>query len=202
MRHRKTRDRIHDQHNVHALVAKKLGNCGCRVSRARTHQRRLIGGRHHHYRARQSLASEIFVDKVKHFATTFANQGDHINIGSHVAGNHAQQRAFPDAATGEDADPLAAPHGEQGIDRPYAGFKNLLNPGAGKRIKRLCLQLIMRLQWRQRFTVKRLTERIDDPAQQFLADLNLDRTAGGNHFAAEPNAAQLAIGHQTVLFHL
>ena len=104
--HGKARDRVHQAKHVLVLVAEIFRN-GEREKRGlAAHQCRLIGGRHHHDRALETLLAEVILQKLLHLAATFADKADHRNVGVHVAGKHRQQHRFADAGAGEDAEPL------------------------------------------------------------------------------------------------
>jgi hypothetical protein len=65
------------------------------------------------------LLAEAVLDELAHFASALADECNHIHFGGGVAGNHAHQGAFADAAAREDADTLSVGAGEQGVDGAY-----------------------------------------------------------------------------------
>jgi hypothetical protein len=64
---------------------------------------------------------EVFFEELAHFAAAFADEGDDVDIGLGLAGDHAEEGGLADAAAGEDAEALAAAAGGEGVDGFDAG---------------------------------------------------------------------------------
>ena len=131
LRLREARQRIHDQQDVAAAVAKVFRYRGRQPGAVQPHQRRVVGGGRHDDRARQALASENPFDEFLHFPPALTDQPDDDDVGRGVAGHHAQQHALADAAAGKQADTLAAADGQQAVDRPDADVERLRDRRAG-----------------------------------------------------------------------
>ena len=118
--HGKARQRIEHQQHVLALRGKELRNGGRGQRRPHAQQRRLIGGRNHHHRARPALFAQRVFKKLAHLAAALAHQAHHRHIGFGVARHHADQRALAHARPAEDAHALPAAHGQQRIEHANA----------------------------------------------------------------------------------
>ena len=57
---------------------------------------------------------EVVLDELAHLAAALADEGDHVDVGVGVAGDHAEEGGLADAGAGEDADALAACPGGSG----------------------------------------------------------------------------------------
>ena len=75
-------------------------------------------------RARPSAPSESR-KKLAHLATALTHQSHHRHLGLGVARHHADQRALAHTRAAKDAHALAAPHGQQRIDRANACAQRL-----------------------------------------------------------------------------
>jgi hypothetical protein len=124
LRHCKACDRVHDQQHVIAPVSEVFRNRGGGVGGARAHQRRLVRGRRHDDRALQARRAQVLLDELEHLAAALSDQRDDVDVGLHVARDHAQQGALAHAAAGENADPLSAPYRQQAVDALDAGFQH------------------------------------------------------------------------------
>src|SRR5438552_618030 len=131
---------------------------------------RLIGSCDDNNRAAQAFRPEALLDEFEHFATALADQCDHIDVRFHVARDHSQQRAFADAAAGEDADALSAADGQHCIDRFDSGLEDAAYARSGEWIQRLLEQAVILGEHRHRLAVERTAERIDYAPKQFVAD--------------------------------
>lgn len=72
------------------------------------------------------LAEALFEERTD-FATTFADQCDDVEIGGCLFGDLAQQGALSDAATGEQANPLAHSDRQQAVDDPLPGDEGTMD---------------------------------------------------------------------------
>jgi hypothetical protein len=95
--HGEASDRVHHQRDVLAAGTKVFGNRGGNPGALQSLQRRLVRGRDHNHRAGQPISSEVVCDELLDLAATLTNQGDDVDVGFTVAGDHAQQRALADA---------------------------------------------------------------------------------------------------------
>ena len=91
------------------------------------HQRRRIGRRRHHHRARQANFPQNIIDKIFYLAPTLPNQPHHHDIGSSVACHHAQQNTFTNTATRKQAQSLPAPDAQQRVDRTHTDIQGGIN---------------------------------------------------------------------------
>jgi hypothetical protein len=121
------RERIHDQQDVLALVAKVLRNRRRAPRAVEPHQRRIVRRRRDNNRPLQTLRPKNALDELLHFAATLADQPDDDDVGARVARHHPQQHALADAAAREQADTLAATDSQQRIDGPHADVERLLD---------------------------------------------------------------------------
>src|SRR5688572_33472653 len=80
------------------------------------------------------LGPEDALDEFLHFAASLADEADddHVRIG--VAGHHPEQHALADAASGEEADALAASDGEERVDRANTHVQRLGDRLAQERV--------------------------------------------------------------------
>ena len=83
---------------------------------------------------------QIFFEEFAHFAAAFADEGDDVDVGLGLAGDHAQQGGFADAAAGEDAEALAAAAGNKSVDGLDAGLEGLADALALEGMGRLEIQ--------------------------------------------------------------
>ena len=77
------------------------------------------------------------LDEFLHLAAALADQADHDHVGAGVARHHAEQHALADAGAGEQAHALAAPDGQQRVDRAHAHIQYLIDRFSIERIQRL-----------------------------------------------------------------
>ena len=78
------------------MICKIFRYSGGNVGASHSYQRRLIRGGNNHDRFLQTLLLKILFNELSQFATAFADQCYHVNVGFRVAGDHAQQCRFPD----------------------------------------------------------------------------------------------------------
>ena len=135
LRHGEARDRVHHQHHVGALVAEVLGDRGRGERRLDAHQRRLVGRRDDHDRARQAVA-EVALDELAHLAAALADQA--ITLTSAVV-ERAIMPSSDDLPTPEPAKMprrWPRPHGHERVERAHAERQRSLDPRALQRVGR------------------------------------------------------------------
>ncbi len=54
--------------------------------------------------------------KLAHFSSPLADEGDHVDIGDRIAGDHPEQRRFSDARSGENAHALPFSDRQNAVD--------------------------------------------------------------------------------------
>src|ERR1700728_3859782 len=100
----------------------------------------MVGGSRHHDRARAVLRTEDALDEFFHLTTALADQSDDNHFRARVAGHHAEENALADAAAREQADALAAAHGEHRVDSSNADIERLGNRLTRQRVDRFAGQ--------------------------------------------------------------
>ena len=134
-------DRVHEQQDVAALVAERLGDAGGHERRLEADQRRLVGGGDDDDRARHALGAEVLLEELADLAATLPDEADDPDVGVGAAGDLGQQAGLADAGAGEDAQALALAAGDEGVERADAEGEGLVDPGAGERVRRLAGQV-------------------------------------------------------------
>lgn len=76
----------------------------------------LVGGCHHQNRPAHALRPQVLFHELHYFAAALAHQGDDVDVGFDVLGNHAHEGTLAHAGTGEDADSLALADGEHAVN--------------------------------------------------------------------------------------
>ncbi len=137
LRPRQACDRVHGKHHVLALVAEILGDGGGDERALEAEDGRLVGSGDDDDRPSQTLLAQVAFDELADFAAALADEGDDVDVGGGVAGDHGEQRALPHARAGEDADALALAAGEQAVDAAGAEGEGLRNPLATERMRRV-----------------------------------------------------------------
>ena len=192
LRHRVARQRIHQQQHVLAAVAEVLGDHGRVVGALHAHQRRRVGRRGDDDRAADAFLAEDVLDEFLDLAAALADQADDDHVGGGVARHHAEQHALAHAGAGEQADALAAADGQHRVDRAHAGVERRAHRVAVHRVDRPARQrLVVHLRERA-LAVHRLALRIDDAAEQAVADRQVQRAVDG----APPRMARGAELHR------
>ena len=126
--HRDAGQRVHHQHHVRALVAERLRDAGGDEGGAQAHDRGLVRGRDDHDRAREALGAEVVLEELAHLAAALPHQRDHRDLGLGAARDHRQQRRLADARAGEQAEPLTAPDGDEGVQHAHAQAERGVDP--------------------------------------------------------------------------
>ena len=109
-----------------------LSDRSCGQCSANPEQRRLIGSGNNDDRATKPLGAEN-LKKFSHFASAFAHQRQHGHIRGCSPGHHADQRAFADAASAEDANALPSSASKERIDCADTAAQRLTNRNPLKR---------------------------------------------------------------------
>ncbi len=130
--HGQARQTIAHEQNMQAAAAKRVGDGQRQLGGTDAHEGRIIAGGHHDHRLLQAGAEAIF-DKGFDFTAALANQGDDVDLRIGPLGDFTEQRAFADAAAGENADALATPQGQETIDGTHIGGKDLAHARAPQR---------------------------------------------------------------------
>ena len=152
-----------------AAVAEMLGHRG-RVGRAlHAQQRRRIGRRGDDHAAAQAFLAQDVLDEFLHFAAALADQADDDDVRLRVAGHHAQQHRLADAGAGEQAQALAAAHGQQRIDRAHAGVQRAADRVAVHRVDGAAHHRFVAHVHQRAAAVQRMALRVDDAPQQAVA---------------------------------
>ncbi|MCY1281642.1 hypothetical protein D9M70_304540 [compost metagenome] len=135
-------------------------------------------------------------EELLHLAATLADQPDHHDIGLGLPGDHAQQHALADAATGEQADALALADGEHGVDGAHADVQRLLHRAALERVdgRQLGGQRVAAAELAE--VVERLAEAVDHPAEPGLVDLQARLVARREYPRAGHQPDRLLERHQ------
>ena len=117
-----------------ATGAEIFGNGGGRETGSDAEQRILVGGGDDDHRTAAAFFAER-VEQFSHFAPAFANQSEDGKVGRGVAGHHADECAFPDAASAKNADALAASASKKGVNSADAASERIADGSAfqGKR---------------------------------------------------------------------
>lgn len=118
------------------------------------------------------------------FADAFANSSKEAEAGSadsHVVHQFHHQHSFSDTGTADNSNFAAFNKRTEKINCFDAGFQNFRFGYFKCRVGRRLLKDIPALKflrWRRRLTVNRLTEGIEHPADNFIANRNLDTVPG------------------------
>jgi len=134
--HRVTRERVHQQQHMLALVAEIFGERGGVSGALHAQQRRDVGRRGDDDRTREPVFAEDLLDEFLHFAAPLADEADHDDFGTRVARHLAEQHRFTDARAGEQTHALTASDGEQSVDRTHAYVEHPVDRFALQRVDR------------------------------------------------------------------
>ena len=126
LRHRETGNRIDDQQDVLALISKIFGDGVSSVDGVSSHQGGLIRRGYQHHRALSPFDTQCLLKKIAYFSATFTDHSDNDDIRTYVTGHHSQQRAFPDATPGKNANALSLGKGQYTINRSDTCFKGFV----------------------------------------------------------------------------
>src|SRR5207248_10363866 len=166
------------------------------IGRLPAHQGRLVGGRHHHHRPCEAVLAEVVLQKFLHLPAALADKADHADVGIDIARQHRQQDRLADAGTGEDAEPLAAAAGQEGIERADAEIKRETDALARMRRRRRVAERHRRAALRQRpLAVDRLAHRVEDPAEPGRRRPHLARGVGNDSTTAAPHSFEACERH-------
>ena len=109
-------DRISQEDDAAALVAKMLCHGHRRPGAAAAGQRRLVRCGGDDDRPRQPLGPQRFLDELTQLAPAFTDQRNHRHVRFEAFGEMAQKAGFPDAGPGEQSDPLSVHDREEGVE--------------------------------------------------------------------------------------
>src|SRR5690606_21324969 len=115
------------------------------------------------------------LDELLDLATALADQRHHPHVTLGIATDHAEQRALADARAGEDAEPLAAPAGDEAVDGAHAGRQRVLDRDAAERAGRRAAQARLVAAAERAEVVQRPTQAVDHPPQEFRTDRHAER---------------------------
>ena len=147
-----------------------IGNGDGCLGGTNAHQGRLVAGGQHHHRLFQARLAQAVVEEGTHLTAPFSDQGDDIDVGLAALGNLSQERAFADAAAGEDADALAPTQGQQSINGALAGDERLADTGPFHGRRRFASQGRHLEVLQGAPSIDRSAQPVDGPSQQALPD--------------------------------
>jgi hypothetical protein len=75
-----SRQRIHHEQHVFALITEILGNSGGNICTTHTNERRLVRRGYHHNGFPHPLLPQVTLNEFSHFSAPFTDQGDDIHI--------------------------------------------------------------------------------------------------------------------------
>ncbi len=157
-------------------------------------QRILIGGGDDD----DGTASPFFaerVEKFSHFASTLADQAEDGEVGAGVAGHHADERAFADAAAAKNADALAASAGEEGVYGANAAPERIADHGALKGKRGFAIESIAFAANRSGPPIDRISGAIEHAAEQLFTQAQRRPPSPNHHLVAITYAGGAAQGH-------
>ncbi len=194
LRHGETGERIDDQQNVLAAGAEIFGDGRGGESGADAEQRVLVGSGDDDDGTAAAFFAER-VEKFSDFAAAFADQAEDGEVGAGVAGHHADERAFADAAAAKDADALAASAGKESVDGANAAAERLADQGAFEGERSFAIERITLAADGSGKAVNRISSAIEHAAEQLFAEAQR-RTPSPNHdLVAIADAGGTAQGH-------
>jgi hypothetical protein len=187
--HGKSGHRVHHQQHALALVAEMLGDGRGGKGGLDAEQGRLIAGGADHDAFGHALFAQLAGDEFAHFAASLADEGDDVDVGQAVPGDHAQQGAFADSGAGEDAHALAFAHGEHAVNGADSGGEGALDEGAVQRGRRGGHKAAA-------LPAVRFGQAVQHAAQKLVADGHAEAGFAAADQAARTHALHLAEGHQ------
>src|SRR6185437_3390097 len=133
----------------------------------------------------ESVGTERALDEFLNFTAAFADQPDHDDVRAGIARHHAEEHALADAGAGEQAEPGAAPDGEQRVDRAHADIERRVDQGALHRIDRAAEQGHAFLATEPALAVDGHAGAVDHPPKHLRPDRDLDRAPDRRHARAD-----------------
>jgi hypothetical protein len=158
----KTGYRIGQQQHVAASIPEVLGHRHRGPGGTPANQRRLIGGGGDHDRARHALGAEHPFGELTQLPAAFADQCDNHDVGMDAACEPGEQHRLADAGAGEQAESLTPHQRQQCVERRQPGIEPLPHRLAPRCWRGRCPQGPWLRAARQRSSVKRSAEGIDD----------------------------------------
>ena len=193
--HAEPGQRVHHQQHVAVPVAEPLGDAGGGGGGTEAHQRRLIGGGDDDDRPGETLGAEVALDELPDLAATFADHGDHVDVGRRVAGDHAEQRRLADAGTGEHTDALSAAERGERVPRPDTGRQRSVDAGAAQRVGWLAFGRDALDDAERRAVVDRDAHAVQHTAEQGVADRHADRVVVDVDACPDADATEVTERH-------
>ena len=175
--HGKARERVEDEQDVFALRGEVFSYAGCGQRGAHAQERRLVRGGDEDDGAAAAFGPQTLFEEFADFATTLANQANDDDFSVAVAGHHANERAFAHTRAAEDADALAAAHGEQAVDGTDARAERGADRDAVERLRSRTIERNSRAQSRTRTSVHGLAESVEHASDECVADFKLRHCA-------------------------
>jgi len=147
---------------------------------ARSRQRRVVGRGGDDDRPLQTLRTEIVLDETAHFASPLSHERNDDDVRRRAARQHAEQCALADTRTAEEPDALPAAAGEQRVDGADTTGQRRHDRIAFHRVQRRRMDRIETGGRHGTEAVERLSQGVDDAAEQLRADADITRTASGD----------------------
>ncbi len=113
-------DRIDDEQDPVAAVAKIFGDARRRLWREAAHRGALVAGRDDRDGAGAVVGQRV-VEELAHLAPALADERRSPPCRNPASREHREQGRLADAGAGEDSDPLAGAKRREEVDDPYAG---------------------------------------------------------------------------------
>ncbi len=195
-RHGHASHRVHHQQDIFALIAEVLGNGGRHQRTGGSHYGGLVARGNDDDTSLEPFGTQVALDELADLAAAFAQQGNHVHVGRGLPGNHAEGDAFADAATGHDADTLAASHGQESVDGAHPGGERRRDPASLQRMRRISVERVSRRQTDRAIRIDRAAQPIEHPADQPVANLGVQRTTERDDFIAGVDPVEIAEWHQ------
>jgi hypothetical protein len=193
-RHGDAGQAVDHEQDMMPLTAPILGDGGGAIGPVQTAEGGIVGGRRHHGAARAGRA-DMILDEFTDFTAALADHADDHDIRPGMLRHHSQQCRFADTAAGKEADPHAAAHGGEGIDSRHADIEGRDDAGTAHRVDRHPEERPGMDHVGHRTAIERHAPRIDDAAEQGVADERGGRPALHMHAGAAHHAARALLRH-------
>jgi hypothetical protein len=137
LRLREARQRIEQQQNLQASIAKVLGDGRRQPGTVQAHQRRIVRRRGDNHGAPHAIGSQGIAHEILDLAAALADQSDHGNVGLGISSHHAEQHGLAHAGSCEKTDALSSADGEQRVDGAHAHIERIADRAPHEGIQRL-----------------------------------------------------------------